>query len=279
MTLLALTRSEVRRLAGRRVLRWSFAVIVGVMLASVLVSAIRSTGPEVADDVMRLDRLWGPGGGSRHDAILQLSVYLFIAVVGIGATAVGADLRAGTVGTILTWEPRRVRFSLVRLGAVAIVAAAFATVVLALYAGTWALGAALRGSTVTAAGFWTGLAGQIARSAAGAALLAVLTGAIAFLTRSTVGAVFAWFGYLVAVEGVLGQRVRELRVSTLIANFAAFVGAEDVEIWRAERFGVGGPSEIHRVVATPGAGVLRVLVVVAMVMAAAVLAFRHRDAT
>ena len=47
------------------------------------------------------------------------SRYLMIIV--LGASAVGAEYRAGTVTTILTWEPRRVRLLAARLGAVAIV--------------------------------------------------------------------------------------------------------------------------------------------------------------
>lgn len=279
VTLTALLRSEIRRLASRRVLRWTFAVIVGVMLAVVVVAVVRSTGSP-GDPVMRLGRLWGSGNHrGNHDAVLQLSVYVFLAVVGIAATAVGADFRAGTIGTILAWEPRRIRVAVVRLTALAVVAAAFTGVILGIFSGTWALGAALRGTTGVESGFWSGLAQLVARCAAGAALLAVLTGAVAFLTRNTVGAMFAWFGYLVAVEGVLASRVDGLRVSLLLTNFGAFVSGVAVETGGRQRVTAGGLFTVDRYFAMPGPGALRVLVVVVAAAALAVLMFRRRDVT
>ena len=51
----------------------------------------------------------------------------------------------------------------------------------------------------------------------------VITAGLAFVTRGTVGALIAWLGYLIGVEAVLGQRVRELQPGLLLGNFIAFV--------------------------------------------------------
>ena len=66
-----------------------------------------------------------------------MSVYLFIIAVGIGATAVGGDYRAGTVGTPLTWEPRRLRVAGARLLATAVVAITVYLVVVGVLIGGW----------------------------------------------------------------------------------------------------------------------------------------------
>ena len=59
----------------------------------------------------------------------------YLLVVLLGASAVGAEYRAGTVTTILTWEPRRTRLLLARIGAAVIVGMLLFVVVHAVFIG------------------------------------------------------------------------------------------------------------------------------------------------
>ena len=87
--------------------------------------------------------------------IATISVLTYLLIVLLGASAVGAEYRAGTVTTILTWEPRRTRLLLARLGAAALVGMLLFVIVHAVFIGGWALGASLNGSTAGRdADFW-----------------------------------------------------------------------------------------------------------------------------
>jgi ABC-2 type transport system permease protein len=187
---------------------------------------------------------------------------------------VGADYRSGTVGTLLTWEPRRVRVALARILAVALVAIAIYVVVMGVFVGGWALGAAQRGSTAgLGADFWPDLAAVGGRSVVVVGVLAVVTAALAFVTRSTVGAVIVWFGYLIGVEAVLGQRVRSVQPGLLVGNLTAFLTGVDVSFPSEQH--VDG-SVTHRI-AQPGPGLARVVLVAVILVTLGVLAFRRRD--
>ena len=277
MTFPALFGSEVRRLLARRVVRWGVVIALAIVMLVVVVASIRSTGLGVGDHTMRLSQLWRRSdGGKVSSLLLAMSVYVFILVVGVAATAVGGDYRAGTMGTILTWEPRRTRVALVRIGAVIIVALGLYVVTMGVFVGGWALGAALRGSTSDLpVDFWAETASSFGRAALGSVLLAAITAGLAFVTRGTVGAVMTWLGYLIGVEAVLGQRVRPLQPGLLLGNFIAFVQGSDVHFpseYRADGI------QIPRF-AQPGPGGLRVLVIVVAVAGLGVLAFRRRDVT
>jgi len=271
----ALLGSEVRRLLVRRAVRWGTAAVLAIVMLVVVVAAVRSTGTGPGDHTMRLNQLWARNAnGDVRSLLLAMSIYVFILVVGVSATAVGGDYRAGTMGTILTWEPRRPRVGLARLGAVMLVTLGIYVVTLGIFVGGWTLGAALRGSRAhLGPHFWTEVAGSFTRAAAAAVLLAVITAGLAFVTRGTVGALITWFGYLIGVEAVLGQRVRSVQPGLLLGNFVAFVQGFD------QRF----PSELRtdgtvvERMAQPGPGLIRVLVIATAVAILGILLFRRRD--
>lgn len=277
MTFTALLSSELRRLLARRVVRWGLVVALIVVALVCSVATIRSSETR---GLMKLSALWldrARSDGSSGDLVLQMSIYVFILVVGLAATAVGGDYRAGTMGTILTWEPRRVRVAAARVVAVAVVAVGLYLVVIGALVGGWSLGAAARGSTAgLGPDFWVNLAAIISRGAIAAALVASLTAGLALVTRSTVGAVITWFGYLIGVEAVLGQRFRSLQPSLFVANLGAFLQDADIEL-------PGGSQRVDgtsiRLFAQPGAGLVRVLAIGALLAGLGVLAFRRRDVT
>ncbi|MEP6623796.1 MAG: hypothetical protein ABJC79_05095 [Acidimicrobiia bacterium] len=274
MTFTALFGSEVRRLGARRAVRWSLVVALAIVMLVVVVATLRSTGLGVGDHTMRLSALWKREDGKVSSLLLAMSVYVFILVIGVAATAVGGDYRAGTMGTILVREPRRPRVVVARIGAVALVALVLCVVALGVFVGGWALGAAWRGSTAQLdPDFWTEVAKVFGRVALAAMTLAVITAGLAFVTRGTVGAVMIWFGYLIGIEAVLGQRVRVLQPGLLLGNFIAFVQGSDVHFPSQPR----ADGTIVERYAQPGPGLVRLLIIVAVVAGLGVLAFRRRD--
>jgi len=137
-------------------------------------------------------------------------VGLLVAVM-LAATAGGADWGARTMGLLLSWEPRRTRVFLVRLGVVLGVALAVvaATVLLALGLGSLIAGAhdlvLPAGSTLPGhQPADVGDAGELAlRWLPLAALAAAGSFAVAMLTRSTGWAIGALIGFVAVVESIV----------------------------------------------------------------------------
>ena len=149
-----LLASEIRRLASRRLVKWMLLVSIFLVLLLVVIVAV-THDPDARDlrDAMTLTELWltkaaaAQLGVNRDNAIATISVLTYLLVIVIGASAVGAEYRAGTVGTILTWEPRRIRLLVARLVAAAVVGMAFFLLVHLVFVGAWAIGVELTGRT------------------------------------------------------------------------------------------------------------------------------------
>jgi len=155
--------------------------------------------------------------------------------------------------------------------AIVAVTGAFYLVVTGVLVGSWWLGAATRGSTAVPAGFWTDVVLLAARCLATTVGFALVTAGVVLLTRSTVGGIIAWVGYLVAVEGVLANQVRGLRAHLIIVNLAAF--REGVPELVTDGGG-GGTVVVH-----PSDGLVTLVAVVVVAVALGVAAFARRDVT
>jgi len=142
--------------------------------------------------------------GDAADVIQHTGTFTVLLGVVLGASLMGADWGAGTMTTLLTWEPRRIRVFLTRALVVAIVVAVITLVLQALLLGGFRLAVALRGTTL---GSPPGLFGDVVQSVLRVSAVAVAFGlvamAVATVGRSTVAAVGVLFGYLVLFEGVI----------------------------------------------------------------------------
>jgi ABC-type transport system involved in multi-copper enzyme maturation permease subunit len=221
---------------------------------------------------MRTTDLWLTDAMSRELGIAQrqrigtIAVLTYLLLIVLGASAIGAEYRAGTVSTVLTWEPRRVRLLAARLGAVALVCLATFLFVSAVFIGGWALGASLAGSTAGADGdFWREIVAVTGRGAVLAVALPVISAALATIGRNTAAALGIWFGYLVAIEGILTANVKATTPWMLTVSSAAFYGWERIN------------ANQHTV--TPGAGTLHVALFGLVLGAAGFAAFARRDVT
>ena len=205
------------------------------------------------------------GGEGDDDNVLATTSVLFFAFALVaGASFVGAESRAGTIETLLTWEPRRTRVMLVKLAAAAVVAF-FAYLVLQVMLGLALVPTAVfRGTTEGAdAEFYRHLGEVLVRAGALTAGLAVAGGCLAALARNTAGALSVFFAYLVGVELVL-QSLRENWTEWFfLPNFLIVFTEGELEIPNFSR-------------SVSGAAILLVLYLAGLVTVT-VVTFRARD--
>jgi hypothetical protein len=183
----------------------------------------------------------------------------------LSASFIGAEWHAGTVTTLLTWEPRRVRVLLSK--ALVCMAIAFVATLLfhALLLGALTPAAALRGTTEGVNGAWfRELAGVVLRGGALAAMGAGIGFSIAAVARGTSAALGVGFGYLLIVEQLLGGVRQGWRSWFFTWNAAVFVHGHRL------------PEAIPR---SPTEAALLLSLYATGAVALALLAFQTRDVT
>ncbi len=252
---------------------WVTLVLLGFVAMIVVINTVNSEPHGLnPNDTIRLTDLWLSNraaarlGVGTNNFIPTISVLSYMMIVVLGASAVGAEYRAGTVTTMLTWEPRRVRLLATRLAAATIVSMALFVVIHLVFIGGWAIGVELQGQTGGVdSDFWRALLFVVVRGTVLAGVLAVISGAFATLGRNTAAALGLWFGYLVAVEGILRGQVSSTIPWLLTSSAAAFYGWQPVTS--------NGQS------VTAGAGALHLVIYVVVIGAGALVVFQRRDVT
>jgi hypothetical protein len=260
---------DMRRALHRRVVRVLILLaLIGCAVAGVIVfidSAGRTVaelqqGGETHPAIMR--DWWVTGGGD--GALTIASFFLVLGGLFGGATVAGAEWRAGTVATLLTWEPRRLRVYLARTAACGVLAFLIAFVLQAVFLGALFPAAAMHGSTAgLTGGWWVALVAAMARTALLTAMAAMLGVALATLGRNTAFALVVAFGWVVVIEGM----IRGFK-----PGLARFLWGENLTIvlgW-TQLDNVG----FHR---APMHSLASVLLYVSVIVAAAALAFGRRD--
>jgi ABC-2 type transport system permease protein len=189
----ALLRSELRKCWSRRAVHlFGLLSLAGIVLAAVLVF-LNSAKPGSAFDVVDIKSVFE--GVSAPVTILGIA---------LASSFMGAESSAGTMTTLLTWEPRRLRVFVTKLLAAAVftfVSAILVQVVLGLALLPSGLA---HGSTagVNAHWFWS-TAATATRAAIVAVLGAAIGLAIASLARNTTAAVLGALLYLFVVENLI----------------------------------------------------------------------------
>jgi ABC-type transport system involved in multi-copper enzyme maturation permease subunit len=296
-----LLRAELRRFLARDVVRmFVVAVLIGIAIGAVITavnSRIRApdeatyrselqhclAGGYIPENRLprRYDTLaqycadnvrpeYFGGGDQRFDLaglpdILQgAGILVVIGGLLLGASFVGAEWHAGTMTTLLTWEPRRIRV----LAAKSIVAAVCVFVLMVALLTVFALALTLVASTrgITdhlGEHFLRSVAGTTLRVAACSSAGALVGMGIAMLTRSTAASVAIGFGYLAVIEGL----VRALR-----PGWQHYLLADNIAVVIT-----GADSGIMREPVTFTHAVVTVAIWVAALTVAAAAAFRARD--
>jgi hypothetical protein len=238
----ALLAVESRRVLARRLVRVSvvlgvLAILVGATITFVVsrdmdeagvarAQAARTTAIEqcvaghlgqVPADVRPEDRGWwcadyvAPKATDRRFHYEQLPQILIgtsplTIILGwlLGASLVGAEWHAGTIATLLTWEPRRSRVLLAKAAVATLFVSALTAALLALLgAALWPAGA-LRGTMPQEVSGWLGsVLGATLRSAGVAGLAGALAFTLAAIGRSTAAALGIGFAHLAFVEAIL----------------------------------------------------------------------------
>jgi hypothetical protein len=260
---------EMRRALRRPVVRVLILMaLVGCVVGGV-VAFTSSAGRSLAElhangathpAVMR--DWWVPGGGD--GALAVASFFLLLGGVIGGATVAGAEWRAGTITTMLTWESRRGRVHLARTTACAALAFLISFVLQVVFLASLLPATLVNGSTANVdASWWVSLAAGMLRTSLLAGIGATLGVALATLGRNTAFALVAAFGWVAAVEGV----IRQLRPA-----LARFLWGENLTLvltW-------GRPDNVvfRR---GPLLALVTVTLYASVIVAAATLVFRRRD--
>jgi ABC-2 type transport system permease protein len=186
----------------------------------------------------------------------------------IGASFVAASWQTGTIGTILTWEPRRLRWFAARIQIVAAGVFVMTALIASFLSGGLALAAMLRGSTVGAGGaWWTEVLTTSLRVSVTAALSAVIGGAVAAIGRHTAAALGVVFVWTAVLEGLV-RGLRPLWTPWLLGdNLVSFTAWQTTEY----QFPEGS------FVISPGRGAFVILGYTAVVLALGFIFVRIRD--
>ncbi len=263
----ALLGSEIRRALARRVTKMLVLLALGgvVLMGIILfVHAGNVDNPAFlgSDDPYYLTALW-PDFGT-DGLLLVTGVYLVFGAVLGAASVAGGEWKFGTMTTLLTWEPRRLRAVAARFLAVGLCAAMIAIVLQALVVGVALLVAITRGSTEGADGAWVvDLVGGASRGIAVIAIAAVAGAAVAFIGRSTTAAIGSAFLYLAVIENLIRGLRPGWRGWLLAENAGAFLSGEATGLENGIR--------------TATDGTLIVIAYMAIVVTVAVQMFRRRD--
>jgi ABC-type transport system involved in multi-copper enzyme maturation permease subunit len=183
-----LLASEFRRFRSRRLVK---ALVALELLAIVATGVIVVLTQEY--DLVGLP-----------DVLMGTSLVLVSVAWILGASAIGADLHAGHVTTILTWEPRRGRVMLAKIAASLTSVFVVSLVIQALLGAALAVAAASSGSTAGADATWLAeSAGVALRVALLSTIFAGFGFGLASAGRNTAVALGVGFGYLVIVENLV----------------------------------------------------------------------------
>jgi len=186
----------------------------------------------------------------------------------IGASIVAASWQTGTISTIFTWEPRRLRWFAARIMVVAAGLLVMTALIVSFLSAGLALAAMLRGSTAGVGGeWWTDVLTTTLRLSVAAAVAGVIGGAVAAVGRHTAAALGAVFIYTAVLEGLVRGFRPEWTPWLLGDNIVAFIS------WQATSFQLASGS----FVLSPGRAVFVILGYVAVLLALGSVFVRTRD--
>ncbi|MFN2614224.1 MAG: hypothetical protein ABR552_05325 [Actinomycetota bacterium] len=155
---------------------------------------------------------------------------LALVAVLLSASLIGAEWRAGSVATTLTWEPRRGRLLAMKLLAALIVCTALYFLIYGLLSLMLWIAATTRGTTQGAdLEFARATVTQSLRGLAVVLFGAVLGFSFGSVGRNTAAALGVGFGYMLIGENLLFNLVHWLRPWLLIANSVILVRGHGIE--------------------------------------------------
>lgn len=195
--MIGLVASEWLRFRSRRLLKVLIVLSVAGIVVALAIAGVQSHPPDGSSLTWSLERALLP------DVIRGLSLIAIVLGLVVGASAVGASWQAGTITTLLTWEPRRIRVAIVRAVVVAVGVFLVVAVLLAIFIALYWVVTGLRGRVDVPPGWAREVVGTLGRVSALSAAVSVIGGALAMIGRHTAAALGATFVYLALIENVL----------------------------------------------------------------------------
>jgi ABC-type transport system involved in multi-copper enzyme maturation permease subunit len=265
---------EMRRALHRRVVWGLLALALALTALAGVIAFVSSTnldaqrargGTSAADAEGHPALLANWVIGSDGDSPIEVGALALIlgGLIG-GASVAGAEWKAGTITTVLTWEPRRHRLHAMRTASAGLLACAIAVMLQLVFLGAFLPAVLVNGSTSGADGDWfVAVGAAVLRVAAVTACSAVLGVALSTIGRNTAfGIVTAWI-WLAVVEGIL-RGLRPQWTRGLLGE-----SATTVLQW--------SPIEGDHPAASPSMALVVALAYVAVLYVASLSSFMRRD--
>jgi len=204
-----LLRTEMRRALHRRAVRVLIAISLLLCAMAGVIAFVGSQRKSVTE--MRFDEEGHPAimtdwwiADANEGFLIAAIFFLLLGSLFGGATVAGGEWRHGTITTLLTWEPRRLRLHAARSASAAVLAFAISFALQILFLAAFLPAVFAHGTTDGIDGpFWVGLAVAMARASALTAAASVLAIALATLARNTAFAVIAVFTWMAVVESLI----------------------------------------------------------------------------
>jgi hypothetical protein len=196
------------------------------------------------------------------------SITSILALV-VGASVVAVSWQTGTISTIFTWEPRRLRWFAARILVIAAGVFVMTIVIVAFVSAGLAIAAMLRGSTVGTDGGWpSDVLTTSLRVSAAAAAAALIGGGVAAAGRHTSAALGVVFVWTAVIEGLI-RGFRPLWSPWLLGdNLVSFLSWERMEVQ---------VSQFESYTVTPGRASFVIVGYVALTLALGFTFIRIRD--
>ena len=235
MTLIRLTMVEMRRALHRRLVRWMVALAVFLSAFAGVIVFVTSADRVDSDHPARLTNWWTPGG-SGDGYLLVAAMFLVIGATICAASVGGAEWRAGTMTTLLTWQPSRWLLHGARVLSACVLAFLISLALQIVFLGC-ALPAVLANGTTQGADaeFWSTLVLAMLRISLMVAIVAVLAISIATLGRNTSAALIVVAAWAMVVERLIaGLRPQWARfmISENVATVVPWTPMSNVEFER-----------------------------------------------
>jgi ABC-2 type transport system permease protein len=167
-----------------------------------------------------------------HDlpvVLIGIATFVILLAAWLGASLAGADWTNGTMATLLTWEPRRVRVMLTRAVVVILVIAFVLLFLQVFFSVVYSAVAALFGTTaLSGSDLWSDVAAVIGRVCAMGMAVGLIAYAVAMIGRSTVASLGALFGYLVLFEGVIAGFRPSIQSNLLVRAVGVIVSQQPI---------------------------------------------------
>jgi ABC-2 type transport system permease protein len=216
----------------------------------------------------------------RDVGVILEHISTFVILLGalLGASLGGADWTSNTMGTLLTWEPRRLRVFLERalvVAAVVVVVTLFLQIAFALV--YWGVTSVRGVTTFLPPNLLGDVAGTMLRVSAMAIAFALVAYVLAMIGRSTVSSLGVLFGYLILFEGVIAGFRPSIMGSLFVRAAVVVIGRQPILMEPGNASGAGGGQPIVLMDVTKAWVVVAIYVVVLGVVS--VVQFQRRDVT